>query len=270
MTNSWILKTGVSFAALVCAHAAFAGELPAVSGLNGKIELGGGALSSPSTGVGYVAGTLSVPAGDRFGVQFDASIHNSVNVTGGGALHVFTRDPSSFLFGAAGTVLRSNVGTLGAIGVEAEFYYDQFSLEAYAGLAGIDYDAAAAVDKSGMFAIVDAAFYPNDDLRLEIGGSSILGYESLHIGLEYQVSGFETPFSVTGDVRIGETGAVRAVAGLKLYFGGAGKSLSERHRLDDPDNRSLDLFGTAGDQLTSDGAPTCDNDPETALPPCFG
>ena len=56
------------------------------------------------------------------------------------------------------------------------------------------------------------------------------------------------PLSVTADARLGEDGAVSALAGLRFYFGDDGKSLIDRHRQDDPRDRGFDLFAAAGTQ----------------------
>lgn len=252
MTNKSIRYCFSAFA-ILCTQGALAQTLPAVSDVNGRVEFNAGALSTPNSFLGSAAGSLSVPLGDRFGAQFDASIHTSLGTSGGGALHLFTRDPDSYLAGITGAVVRTGVGTIGAVGGEAELYFGDFSIEAWAGVAGIDYDAAAAIDKTGFFALADLAYYPTEDLRLSLGASSILGYEAVRFGAEYQVNAFDTPFSLTGKVQLGEDGAVAAQAGVRFYFGGQGNSLAERHRRDDPPNRSLDLFGSAGSQTTDNG-----------------
>jgi len=221
----------------------------AVSGPNGKLDLGIGA-DNDAGGVFRFGGSLSLPLGDAFGFQGDLSVQNYYGtLTTSGALHLFTRDPSSYLMGVTAGVVRSEAATLGAVGAEAELYLDRLSIEAWAGVAQLDYDEIVAVDKSGVFALGDIAYYPTDDLRLSVGAASVLGYESVNLGAEYQVAGFELPFSLTADARFGEDGDIRATAGLKLYFGGGDKSLIDRHRQDDPRDRGLDLFAAAGNQI---------------------
>ncbi|MEO9231117.1 MAG: hypothetical protein ABI216_19520, partial [Devosia sp.] len=47
-------------------------QLPAVSALNGKLEFDAGALSLPAPAfMARAAGTITVPLGDRFGLQAD-------------------------------------------------------------------------------------------------------------------------------------------------------------------------------------------------------
>lgn len=261
MARSVLFKVTGTVGAL-CAQCFVAGlamaEGPAVSGVNGKVEVSGGASSQPAAGAFGIGGSVAAPLGDAFGIQGDLSIQSYGSLTGAGAIHLFTRDPDSYLLGVTGGFVRSNNATLTAVGPEAELYLDRFSIEAWAGVANLDYAAVSAVDKSGVFALADLAYYATDDLRLSIGGSSVLGYEALSLGAEYQVTSFETPFSVTADAKFGEDGAISAMAGLKFYFGGPEKSLIDRHREDDPKDRGLDLFAAAGSQVTEKGVKASD------------
>jgi hypothetical protein len=251
-----IFKLSAALGGVVCIQcfAAAMAQEPAVSSVNGKIELGGG-VSSKTGGAYRIGGSVAAPLGDAFGIQGDLSLQNLGGLSGAGAIHLFTRDPESYLLGATAGVVRSGTATLSALGPEAELYLGRFSIEAWAGVANLDYDALAAVDKTGIFAMADIGFYATDDLRLSVGGSSVLGYEALNLGLEYQVISFETPLSVTADARFGEDGNITAMAGLKFYFGAGDKPLIDRHRQDDPPDRGMDLFGAAGTQVTQTGVP---------------
>jgi hypothetical protein len=232
-------------------------QLPAVSGLNGKWEFDPGVLYG-SGGV-RGAGSITVPIGDQFGVQGDVQAsYSGHGLVYGGALHAFTRDPSSYLVGVTGGFVSTPNARLGAVGPEAELYLDRFSLEGWAGIAGLDFVDPNLVDKIGGFAIGDAAYYPTDDFRLSLGGSYVLGDLSLHGGAEYQFTGFGVPLSITGDARLHNNGSATFTVGLKGYFGGDdSKSLINRHRQDDPPNRAIDLFAGAGSQLfqTSSASP---------------
>ncbi len=226
--------------------------LPAVSAINGKLEIDFGGITDPESATFRAAGSLSVPIGERFGVQGDVSIGNiDDSWSFGGALHAFTRDPSSYLLGVTAGVVVADGSQLAAIGPEAELYLDRISLEGWAGWAAIDYDNILMPDESGFFAIGDVAWYPTDDWRLSIGGASILGRESLKLATEYQFSGLGFPLSGVGEVRAYDTGAYSFRVGIKGYLGDPDKSLIDRHRQDDPPNRALDLFNAAGDLLTA-------------------
>jgi hypothetical protein len=227
--------------------------LPAVSGINGKLEIDFGGITDPDSATFRAAGSLSVPIGERFGVQGDVSIGSiDGNWAFGGAVHAFTRDPSSYLLGVTAGVVVADGARLAAVGPEAELYLDRISLEGWAGWAAIDYDDVLTPNENGFFAIGDVAWYPTDDWRLSLGGASILGRESLKLATEYQFSGLGFPLSGVGEVRAYDTGAYSFRVGIKGYLGDPGKSLIDRHRQDDPPNRALDLFSAAGDLLTPD------------------
>lgn len=246
-------------------------QLPAVSGINGKWEFDPGLL----TGGGLVraAGSLSVPLGDRFGVQGD--MMGTWTSTNGfiysGALHAFTRDPERYLAGLTGGIVVSPQATLAVIGPEAELYLDRVSLEGWAGFASLNYVDPALIDKTGVFAIGDLAFYPQDDWRLVVGGSYVLGDLSVHGGTEYLFRGLGAPISAVADARYHANGSYTFTVGIKGYFGGNddNKSLILRHRQDDPPDRAIDLFTAAGSQLF-DKAPTGPTytDPEQSAEAC--
>jgi hypothetical protein len=230
--------------------------LPAVSGINGKLEIDFGGITDPDSATFRAAGSLSVPIGERFGVQGDVSIGSiDGNWAFGGAVHAFTRDPSSYLLGVTAGVVVADGARLAAVGPEAELYLDRISLEGWAGWAAIDYDDVLTPNENGFFAIGDVAWYPTDDWRISLGGASILGRESLKLATEYQFSGLGFPLSGVGEVRAYDTGAYSFRVGIKGYLGDPGKSLIDRHRQDDPPNRALDLFSAAGDLLTEQVGP---------------
>ena len=184
--------------------------LPAVSDINGKLELDFGAITDPDNATFRAAGSLSVPIGERFGVQGDVSIGNIDDTWSfGGALHAFTRDPSSYLLGVTAGVVFADGSRLAAVGPEAELYLDRISLEGWAGWAAIDYDDILMPDESGFFAIGDIAYYPTDDWRISLGGASILGRELLKLATEYQFSGLGFPLSGVGEVRAYDTGSLQ-------------------------------------------------------------
>ncbi len=230
--------------------------LPAVSGVNGKLELYGGAFHAPTSAAFRAAGSLSIPVGDAFGVQLDVSAQNTgAGFLYGGAIHAFTRDPMSYLVGVTAAAVRSSEGTLAVIGPEAELYLDRFSIEAWAGVGNINYDDPLLADVSGFFILADAVYYATDDWRLSVGGSSLLGYNSLHLGTEYLFRDMGLPIALAGDLRYGEDGNYTIMAGLKGYFGGGDKSLIDRHRQDDPPNQALSLFSASGPLLFETATP---------------
>ncbi len=226
--------------------------LPAVSGINGKLELDIGAISDPSDTVFRLGGSLSLPLGERFGLQGDFAVQSiGGDLMGGGALHAFMRDPSFYLIGITAGIVAAEGVSLSAIGPEAELYLDRISLEGWAGFAALSYEDSMLTDDDGFFAIGDIAFYATDNWRLSLGAASILGEGSLRLATEYQFGDFGLPLSGVGELRFSEDSTSIRV-GLKGYFGDPGKSLIDRHRQDDPPNRVLDLFGAAGNLLTAE------------------
>jgi hypothetical protein len=244
--------------------------LPAVSGINGKVELSGGWLNlPPGSGIFRGAASLSVPVGHSFGLQGDIAVqHSGSGTLFGGAIHAFTRDPDSYLLGVAAGIVRAPEGTLAVIGPEAELYLDRFTIEAWGGYGNLNYDDLMLADLNGGFLIVDAAYYVTDDWRVSLGGSHLLGYNTLRLGTEYQIRDFVTPLSLTADFRYGGDGAYTIMAGIKGYFGGNDKSLIDRHRQDDPPNRVLSLFSSAGSLLYDEAEEDYDlcPDGEIAVP----
>ena len=90
---------------------------PAVSGPNGKFELDLGALSDPSSAIFRAGASFTIPVGDTFGLQGDLAVGSFADEwMGGGALHAFTRDPSSYLIGITAGVVVADGAMLGAIG----------------------------------------------------------------------------------------------------------------------------------------------------------
>jgi hypothetical protein len=223
-------------------------DLPAVSAFNGKIEAGGGFVDLKNvsgTGLFYGGAAVSMPLGDKMGFQVDVTVDRALHETSiGGAAHLFTRDPSSYLLGAYGGVADVGSANLAWIGGEGELYMGNVSVEALGGYMNVKPNGKGHKDKG--FAIVDFGYYATDNFRLTLGASSIASFETGHAGFEYMLD--STPFSITGDVRAGESGFVAAKIGGVFYFGGneASKSLIRRHREDDPSIRFRDIFGSGG------------------------
>ena len=126
------------------------------------------------------------------------SWNSATGLAYGGALHAFSRDPSSYLLGVTAGVVVVPGASIGAVGAEGELYLDRISLEGWAGVAGLNYVDPAMTDKLGGFAIGDLAYYPTDDWRLTLGGSYVLGDLSIHGGTEYMFHNLGTPLSFHG------------------------------------------------------------------------
>ena len=235
------------------------GPLPAVSGPNGKVEIGGGFadlddISSDEVFRGGAA--FSIPVGDMFGIQADLTALNVFGDTAvGGALHAFTRDPNSYLLGAYGGYVDAGPANVWYIGPEAELYLGNISIEAIGGFMDISNGIG-----SEFYAVGDVAFYATDNLRLQIGASTVAGFQSARAGLEWFMADTGIPASFTLEGRLGEDGFSSATAGFNLYFGGEDKSLIRRHREDDPRLRFFDMFNAG--VLGADGVLSGSSCPE--------
>jgi hypothetical protein len=237
--------------------------LPAVSDINGKVEIGGGFADIDDFNSDEVfrgGAALSFPVGDMFGIQADLTALDAFGETAvGGAVHAFTRDPNSHLLGVYGGYVDAGPADVWHIGPEAELYLDNISIEAVGGYMDISNGVG-----SEFYAMGKVALYATDDLRLAIGASSVAGFESANAGLEWFMGDTGLPASITVEGRLGEDGFSSVMAGLSLYFGGEDKSLIRRHREDDPRLHFFDIFNAG---VLSPGGPLggepCVDDPET-------
>ena len=225
---------------------AIAQQLPAVSAINGKAEFDAGVLSLPSVAfIGRAAGTITLPVGDRFGIQADASVAFASGLTGSAALHAFTRDPQSYLIGGTLGVVRTPGSLVVAAGPEAELYFDRWTIEAWAG-ASVAMPSGGGATRYAPMAMASLGYYLTDNARLTLGVSSLDGYGAVQLGGECLLESFDLPLAVTAESRVGQDGAWRITLGLRGYFSPEAKSLIRRHREDDPSDRGAALYTAAG------------------------
>jgi hypothetical protein len=235
------------------------GPLPAVSGPNGKVEIGGGWSDIDDLGDDEVfrgGAAFSMPVGDMFGIQADLTALDAYGDTAiGGAGHLFTRDPNSYLLGVYGGYV--DVGSTDAwyVGPEAELYLDNISIEAVGGF--MDFSGVSGTD---FYAMGKVALYATDNLRLSVGASTVADFESANAGLEWFMGDTGLPLSLTVEGQLGEDGYTSVLAGLSLYFGGEDKSLIRRHREDDPRLHFFNIFsaGLLGGGGGTLGDPGCE------------
>ena len=137
------------------------GSKPAVDGVNGKVEIYGGAgqdnavnisgipglspaqFSTNWNGTGGAIGTITVSIGHSFGAQLDlgsgAFGHNPLGAAAG---HLFWRDPEKGLVGAYGDglLLGSKVGTgIWTVAGEFEAYIGNVTARAVLGMQGASF-----------------------------------------------------------------------------------------------------------------------------------
>lgn len=220
--------------------------LPAVSGLNGKISIEGGALDEE--GFAALKGSVSLPIGQQFGIQLDGSVGIlDEDFVGGVGGHLFWRDPTRALLGIYGsyTAVEAFDGEIARLGVEGEYYWNQFTLKGVIGAEFIDIDPPVDYDETNLFAFSDLSYYASDNLELSVGHRYTGEKHALALGVEYQLSQqiFASGVSLFAEGRIGEDEYQGAWAGMRMYLGDD-KSLIRRHREDDPTDWEEDnMFG---------------------------
>ena len=244
-----------SFAADVPANfeERFEGPKPAVSGINGKIEAAYTYVDVDNfgdTNMGDVAGAISFPLGQQFGLQIDGGIGDAEDfgTTVGAAVHAFWRNPDVALLGFYGDVVRLDGGfdvnlTNWRLGAEGELYLDRFSVEAFAGADITDGDDVSETYFSGEAL---AAFYATDDIRIHAGVGHRFDETFGRVGAEALLPFASRNVALFGDGLFGED-VTTARVGLRVYFGEPGKSLIQRHREDDPRIRLFDFQGFGAD-----------------------
>jgi hypothetical protein len=204
-------------------------SLPAVSGLNGKLEAFGGEFADES--LAAVAGSISFPLARRYGVQIDGLVGSSGgdNIAGVGA-HLFWRDPARGLAGVYGDHVHWDGfggNSVSRLAAEGELYLGRVSLE---GMIGAEFGEL----NDRVFARSNIAYYPRDDVRLFVGHRYLGGEHALALGAEWQVAPRGVALFAEGQV--GDDTGSAILGGLRIYFGDRDKSLIRRHREDDPVN----------------------------------
>ena len=223
--------------AMTMPMAAQAGDTsgPAVSAPNGKISIEGGSISDKGGFLGL--GSYTVPLGHDFGAQFDAAFGNvNSHFLGGGAVHLFARDPSKYLFGFYGSLHTWNDINIWRAAGEAELYSNRLSLNGLAGVESVN--GSSSSDGSHFFGLLGLSYYPTDNLKLS-GGFDYENQTGMGTaGVEYLMHHGSTPVSLFAKGRFAADSRYRSLtAGLRVHFGANPKaSLINRNRTADPDN----------------------------------
>ncbi len=241
----------------------FAGVKPAVSGINGKIEAAYTYVDVDNVGdtnMGELAGSVAFPVGERFGLQFDGGVAtaNDLGTGFGAAVHAFWRNPETALLGFYGDVVRYDTDfgpdvTTWRYGAEGELYIDRISLEGFVGGDTVD---AGDFNDTYFSAEAMAAFYVTDDFRIHAGVGHRFEDTFGRVGAEAMLPFASRNVALFGDGTFGDD-VTTARAGVRVYFGEAGKSLKDRHREDDPRIRLFDMFGGSLEGEDDGKAPPC-------------
>lgn len=230
--------------ALVSAMHAYAEE-PAVSGVNSKFSVEGGAVrtnNNGSSGMGLAQGSFTIPLGQSFGLQIDGAAATAYDsFMGGGAAQLFWRNPQQGLVGAFGSIGGGNGYTVSWFGGVAEYYAHSLTLGAHAGYQTA-YNTAAS---NGGIAMGRLTYYPIPDLALTAGGGVITNRGFGEISVEYlpELNGRRS-ISLFANAGVGSNSSYAVTAGLRMYFG-SDKTLIRRHREDDPPS-IFSLGGSGG------------------------
>lgn len=216
----------------------------AVDGINYKIEAYGGSVNGQGTG--GVVGAVTIPLGDRFGVQFDAMAGSlQSEFVGGVAAHLFWRDPSRGMVGLYASHTHWNIFTglnTSHFAAEGELYLGRFTLQAIAGVEDGNATQGAAGPlfisynvENRFFDAINLHYYVQDNWRLTLGHRYMGGIHAAALATEFafNVSG-NRMMTAFAEARLGENDFRGIYAGMKMYFGQRSKPLIQRHRQDDP------------------------------------
>jgi hypothetical protein len=259
------LGASVALAALLASPALsadfterFEGAKPAVSGLNGKVDFGYSYLDIDGVpghlNVYSGVGSISAPVGQSFGVQIDAGLISLdptedllSGIDGGGVGgHFFWRNPDQGLLGAYAhyVTIESDFADADIFryGIEGELYLDRVTLEGFAGADTIDVFGG---DETYEALDFTASYYVNDNVRLSAGVSRTFDETAGLIGAEAMLPFASNNVSLYAKAQFGDD-STSVGAGLRVYFGDAGKSLIARHREDDPESQLFDFAQGGG------------------------
>jgi len=225
----------------------------AVDATNEKFGIMLGGVDSEFSSV--VEGSITWPIQEHFGLQIDGlysevaqgpfGIAPDSDIEYGGlGAHCFWRESDEGLLGLeAGYIFSDDIDSY-EFGIEAEKYFDQFTVGAKAGLAHVSFDQAPAPiedDKDSAFVRLYLSCYPTDSLLI----SMILDhrFDNSSIGFEIEYDLPVSDLSVFATAMKGEDGYDQAFLGARYYFG-SGTTLKHHHRKSDPSNLLLGtLYG---------------------------
>lgn len=182
-----------------------------------------------------IEGSVFFPASGSLGVEVDAAVVDSDDSDTGYGLtgHLFTRN-ENYLFGGYVSVADSDDDTTWGAGLEANKYYDRWTLNGSVGYADAD---DANVDAWGVN--VGASLFATDNLRFDAnlgwanvdgpgGDDDALGYG---VGVEYQLASVPVSFGASvGHVEFDDANAEADVIGVAVRWNFGGGTLLDRDR----------------------------------------
>jgi hypothetical protein len=272
--------------ALLFSPTSIANTMPAVDGVNGKVEAFGGSIANRNLVASQ--GALSVPLTGPLGAQIDGALgnfdgRNFGNIAG----HVFWRNPGEGLIGIYTSHTfwdRYNGVYVGQVAGEAERYVGRWTVQ---GIAGVEFGKSASYAtaasatiapgadnfpfggtpgvatsnsfadaytiKTRFFDQINIKYYFTDDWNGYVGHRYLGGKNALALGSEVGLPlGRHVEAAAFAEARVGEGSFHGIWGGVKFYFGQGDKPLIKRHRQDDPNIWSTDtLFSITNSHTTS-------------------
>ena len=302
------MLAGVLGAAYVSANTAVAADLvplvtkappyqalPAVDGVNGKVDAFGGSMANRA--LFGSKGALSVPLSGQFGAQFDGAVGGldgrAFGSVGG---HFFWRDPKQALLGLyVGHAHWDQSGGVHVtqVAAEGEYYWQRWTLQ---GIVGVEFGnsvsstTTSVLAPNGPFAGVVNSFTEGYDVRTRyfdqinlkyyltdnwdayLGHRYLGGRHALALGSEYSVpigGGMLASGFLEG--RLGEHDFHGIWGGLRVYFGQKDKPLIAKHRQDDPNIWGVEsLFSILNSYFSnSSSSPFCASGDPPISGQCF-
>lgn len=240
MQFTQILAALCSAAIAVGSTVASAEPLPAVSAPNAKLSFEGGRLDDTNGGVAL--GSYTIPLAPAVGFQIDGALGRMGDeVLGGVGAHLFTRNPERYLLGVFSSYHTWNSIDIWRLAAESELYIDRVSISGLAGYEGlrtpntIDGLEVIQPDKSRFFTHIDLAYYLTDDLKVFAGYRFEDDVSFAGAGAEYMLRTVGAPISLFARGNFGQSEHASVTGGVKIHLGSdPGKTLIQRHRMDDP------------------------------------
>lgn len=236
---------------------------PAVESVNGKISLGYTHANDSNQGSGgFAVGSLSFPIAHSFGAQIDIGTDGldtsggQLSDTRGAGLHLFMRDPSTYLIGVYGHILNvdTTAGTIRntRVGIEGEYYLSDYTIQGFIGQ-----DRVSGVGAKTDFDSIDLSVsrFFGDNTLVSIGAERSFGNTDGSVGVEYLTTIAGTEASVFGNASFGDSGTQLTV-GTSIYFGSGGMSLKDVQRRNDPPSRLTSAAGSGYFQALASGGLT--------------
>jgi hypothetical protein len=203
-----------------------------VSDVNVKISGFGGSLNAGTggSGLGGIAGSLTLPFGHPFGLQLDgayARVHGDDFYDAGA--HLFWRDPGVGLFGIYGGYAHQS--TLGGqqikrLGIEGEKYFGNLTLR-----GALGHESGNVASNIYGNAKLDLYLSPN---AMITGGYTYEDTGFASAGAEVQLGSTQTTgLSLFANGNLHDSSTYQVLGGLKITFG-QNMSLRDRQRRQDP------------------------------------